>query len=344
MPKVLLFGAGSLGAPYAWVLSNAIGQDNVTAICRSNYDEASRNGFTIHSKLWGDNLRFKPRVARSVAEAAEQPNDGEKPVFDYVVIAAKALPTTPSIAELVGPAVTSGRTGIVLIQNGIGIEEEYAKLYPDNPILSTVAYFPATQVKPGVIHHREIETLHVGTYPAGAPAAHKKAARQFVELLGRGGATGKLHDDVQRERWGKLLVNAVWNPACALTRLRDRQFIDANRSLDLGPGPGPGENAGGDGLGFVKEVMLEIASIAQAYGYADVDEKLVDFQMNRAAVRELPGVQPSMLMDVFESRSLEVDAIVGNAVRLARKKGVAVPMLKTIYLLANGLSDSFTRK
>ncbi|KAI1094588.1 6-phosphogluconate dehydrogenase C-terminal domain-like protein [Rostrohypoxylon terebratum] len=345
MPQILLFGAGSLGIPYAWVLSKAVGQDNVTAVCRSNYDEASRNGFTIHSKLWGDNLHFKPRVARTITEAVDNvagQSEGGKPVFDYVVIAAKAIPTSPSTAELIGPAVTKGKTGIVLIQNGIAIEDEYATRYPDNPILSTVAYFPATQVSPGVIQHREIETLHVGTYPASAPAAHKESAERFVELLTRGGATGKLHDDVQGERWGKLLVNGVWNPTCALTRLRDRQFIDANRDLELGlDGSGSGK---GDGLGFVKEVMLEIAAVAQAYGYADVNEELVDFQISRAAVRDLPGVQPSMLTDVFEGRSFEVDAIVGNAVRLARKKGVPTPMLKTIYLLANGLNESFAKK
>ncbi|KAI1213424.1 6-phosphogluconate dehydrogenase C-terminal domain-like protein [Annulohypoxylon truncatum] len=353
MPKILLFGAGSLGIPYAYVLSKAIGQDNVTAVCRSNYAEASRSGFTIHSKLWGDNLHFQPRVARSVAEAVEPSSaaDGaEKPVFDYVVVATKALPTSPSIAELIGPAVTQAKTGIVLIQNGIAIEEAYARRYPANPILSAVAYFPATQVSPAVVQHREIETLHVGTYPAEAPAAHKEAAKGFVDLLTRGGATGKLREDVQRERWGKLLVNGVWNPTCALTRLRDRQFIEAGRSLDLeganasGSGSGSGNAGMGDGLAFVKEVMMEIAAIAQACGYADVNEELVDFQINRAAVRDLPGVQPSMLTDAFEGRSMEVDAIVGNAVRLARKKGVPVPMLKTIYLLANGLSESFAKK
>ncbi|OTB08495.1 hypothetical protein M426DRAFT_317117 [Hypoxylon sp. CI-4A] len=341
MPTVLLFGAGSLGTCYAWVLAKAVGQENVTAVCRSNYDEASRNGFTIHSKLWGDNIRFQPRVARTVAEAAEQSVSG----FDYVVVAAKAIPTTPSIPELIGPAITKGKTAIVLIQNGIGIEDQYANLYPHNPLLSTVAYFPATQVSPGIVHHKEVELLHVGTYPAAAtaPPGFKEAARNFVDLLGKGGATAKLHDDVQYERWSKLLVNAAWNPVCALTRLRDAEFLTANADLDLSANS---DERKGDraGLAFIKDVMMEIAAVAQAYGHADVNEELVDFQIGRAAVRELPGVQPSMLADVFENKALEVDAIVGNTVRLARKKGVAVPMLRTIYLLANGLSESFTRK
>ncbi|KAI1781434.1 6-phosphogluconate dehydrogenase C-terminal domain-like protein [Hypoxylon cercidicola] len=334
MPRALLFGAGSLGVPYTWVLCRAIGESNVTAVCRSNFSEASRNGFTIHSMLWGNDLKCKPRIAKTTTEAVQQIVSDKQAFFDYVVIAAKALPSRPSIAELIGPAVTAGKTSIVLIQNGIGIEDEYAARYPENPVLSTVAYFPATQVAPGVVRHKEIEMLHVGTYPASAPAGHKEAARAFVDLLGEGGASATLHDDVQRERWGKLLVNASWNPVCALTRSRDGEFIGSKK------GRGEGDE---DALGFVRDVMLEIAAVAQAYGYSDVNEETVDFQIGRARVRDWPGVQPSMLSDVFASRSMEVDAIVGNAVRLAKKKGVPVPMLRTIYLLANGLSESFSR-
>ncbi|KAI8963542.1 2-dehydropantoate 2-reductase [Daldinia sp. FL1419] len=339
MPKVLIFGTGSLGTCYAWALSNAVGQDNVTALCRSNYEVASRDGFTIHSNLWGENLSFRPRVARSVAEAVQQLSLDTQPFFDFIVISAKAVPTNPSIAELINPAVTKGKTAIVLLQNGIGIEEEYARRYPENPLLSTVAYFPATQISPGVVIHKEVEMLHVGTYPTTAPENHKKTGQEFVELLGKGGASAKLHEDIQRKRWGKLLVNSSWNPICALTRLRDREFIEVG--LDLGLGT---EDKWGDGVRFIKDVMLEIAAVAQAYGYSDVNEEMVDFQIGRAVVRDLPGVQPSMLGDALDNKTMEVDAIVGNVVRLARKKGVAVPMLRTIYLLANGLSESFSRK
>ncbi|KAI1384441.1 6-phosphogluconate dehydrogenase C-terminal domain-like protein [Hypoxylon trugodes] len=350
MPKVLVFGAGALGACYAYVLAKALGEIEVTTVCRSNYDEVARNGFTINSKLWGNNLHFQPRVVRSPAEAAQLLVDGE--CFEYIIVTSKALTTTPSTPEILAPVVEKGRSAIVLIQNGIGIENEYVTAFPGNSVLSAVAYFPATQVRPGVVEHREVELLHVGTYPPDAPPAHKDVARAFVGLLGQGGATAKLHGDVQRERWVKLLVNAVWNPVCALTRLRDREFIDADRDLRLGSTStrekGKEEREGdrlvsemGDGLRFIKDVMLEIASVAQAYGYGDVNEDMVDFQIKRAAVRDLPGVQTSMLTDALAGRAMEVDAVVGNAVRMAREKGIETPMLKTIYVLANGLSVGF---
>ncbi|KAI1282273.1 2-dehydropantoate 2-reductase [Xylaria sp. FL0933] len=330
-PRILIFGAGSIGAVYTLLLSRATPESNITAICRSNYEAASQGGFTINSTILGQGLSVRPQVARSVSEAVAQ-----SPLpFDYIIVTAKAIPTTPSIAELIRPAVTPGTTAVVLIQNGIGIEEEYARLYAgdDVPILSTVVYLPATQTAPAVISHRELEHLHVGTYPAsGVPETHKRAAQAFVDLLKAAGATSTLHDDIQGQRWGKLLVNASWNPICALTRLRDGQFVESGRK----------EGEENEAFIFVRDVMREIASVAQACGYGDVDDKLIDFQLSRMTARGLPGIQPSMMADALDGRSLEADAIVGNAVKIAREKGVNVPLLRTLYLLAQGLSASFS--
>ncbi|KAK7753430.1 hypothetical protein SLS62_004505 [Diatrype stigma] len=317
-PNVLLFGTGSVGTVYAWVLSKSA---TVTTICRSNYEEASKNGFTIHSTVWGNDLKVKPTVARTVPQAIELANG--KP-FDYILVATKALPSKPSTAELIRPAVSKSTT-IALIQNGVGIESEFAAAYPDNALLSCVVYLPATQVSSAVVQHKEVELLHIGTYPAEAGPAAKEAATAFTELVRSAGASAKLHDDVQFERWSKLLVNGSWNPICALTKLRDRQFIDAHD----------------DALDFVRDVMLEICSVAQACGYAGINKDKVDFQIGRASVRELPGVQLSMMADALARRSLEVDAVIGNVVRLAKAKGVGVPLLRSIYLLVNGLNRSF---
>ncbi|KAI1268599.1 2-dehydropantoate 2-reductase [Xylariaceae sp. FL1019] len=332
MTKILVFGTGSLGTVYTWVFSNAIPESDITAICRSNYDAASKDGFTINSTIWGKGLRVRPRVVRSVDEVAE---DGM--LFDYVVVTAKALPATPSVAELIKPVVTKGRTSVVLVQNGIGIEEEYVKVLGDDvSIISTVVYLPATQTSPAVVEHDEIEHLHVGTYPSDAPETHKASAKSFVELLHTGGASATLKDDIQAERWKKLVVNASWNPICALTRLRDVQFVES--------GSEEKENKDRETTKFIRDVMMEVASIAQACGYNNIGGGFVDFQLNRALKRSSPGVQPSMLADAFDSRTLEVDAIVGNAVKIAKEKGVDVPLLRTIFFLAQGLSASFSQK
>ncbi|KAI1738340.1 2-dehydropantoate 2-reductase [Xylaria scruposa] len=337
-PRILVFGVGGVGAVYTWVLSRAIPESNIVAVCRSNYEVASQSGFTINSTIWGSDLHVRPQVVHSVWEAAAE---SQSQPFDYIVVTSKALRTSPSTAEIIRPAITPGKTAVVLMQNGIGIEEEYASLYAgdDVPILSTVVYLPATQTAPATVQHKVIEHLHVGTYPAsGVPETHKRAAQAFVDLLKTAGATATLHDDVQAQRWGKLLVNGSWNPICALTRLRDVQFMRSGG----GKHGGAKENEENEAVQLVRDVMLEIASVAQACGYKDVDEKLIDFQLGRATSRDLPGIQLSMLADALDMKSMEVDAIIGNIVRIAREKKVPIPILRTIYLLAQGLNASFS--
>lgn len=65
-PRILVFGTGSIGSVYTYLLSKAIPSSNITAICRSNYDDASKHGFTINSTLWGNDLNVKPTIVRTV--------------------------------------------------------------------------------------------------------------------------------------------------------------------------------------------------------------------------------------------------------------------------------------
>jgi 2-dehydropantoate 2-reductase len=325
-PRVLVFGTGSVGAVYAWILSQAVTPSNVYCICRSNYTIASTKGFTINSTIFGQNLILKPNVSRSVEEAVSLLPPGEK--FDYVVVTAKAIPSTPSIAEQLRPAI-GPQTIVALIQNGIGVEEPYAALYPNNPLLSCVVYLPATQVTQGVIVHREVELLHIGTYPSDSPT-HQSAAESFSALLKSGSGSTEVHSDIQPQRFSKLLVNAAWNPICALSLSRDVEFLHASPP-DIS-------------LNLIKSVMLEISKIAQACGYSSINAETVEYQINRAKVRELPGVEPSMLADAKVHARMEVDAIVGNAVRLAESKGVETPLLRGIYALVKALDLSFARE
>jgi 2-dehydropantoate 2-reductase len=317
MARVLVFGAGSIGAAYIYIFTK--GGAQVKAVCRSNHTAAKANGFLINSTLWGD-VHVQPEVFCDPSEASGP--------WDFVVVCSKAMPNqNPSTAQTIKPAVGPSTT-IVIIQNGIAVEEEYAALFPDNPILSGVVYLPATQTAPAVIAHKEVELLYIGTFPANAPDGHKASAREFASIIKAGGGTVEVHDDVQLQRWSKLLVNAAWNPTCALTRSRDAQFLRSS----------PGA------LDFVRSVMHEVASIAQAVGYKEIDTNMIEFQISRATARNLPGVEPSMLADVLAGRAIEVEAIVGNTVRIARDHGVRTPLLSALYTLAKALDSQNERR
>ncbi|KAJ4374964.1 hypothetical protein N0V83_002043 [Neocucurbitaria cava] len=316
-PRVLLFGAGGVGAVYLYLLSKV---SSTTAVCRSNYDVVKKDGFTINSSIFGKNIYFRPNVVRDCEEAV---SSGPKP-YDYIIVCSKAIPGV--IPQLIKPAVTLGQTAIVLVQNGVGIEQEYHDAFPDNPIISAVVYLPATQRPAGVIKHGEVEKLQIGSYPSSAP---NERASAFTKLVQSAGATAEFYEDVQPKRWFKLLVNASWNPICALTLSKDTDVLG---SLD-------------EASGVLLATMLEIRDIAAAYGYTITRDE-VEYQLGRAQAR-IPtnaGIEPSMLQDVQAGRRIEVEAIVGNAVRMGKEKGVACVRLEMLYVLAKALDLQIERR
>lgn len=317
-PKVLLFGSGSVGTIYVHLLLKA-GCD-VTAICRSNYTAAKENGFTINSVVYGDNIKIHPKVARTPSEAAS-----EGP-YDYLLVTCKALPEAQT-ASVIAPAVTKGHTTIVLIQNGIAIEEEYASQFPSNPLLSCVVYLPVTQTSPGCIAMHGPEQLEVGTYP---PSPTSESAERLVALLNSAGGNATFYEDIQPQRWKKLLLNASWNPLSALTLCRDTAFLATSSFSES----------------TFRGILHEIATIAQALGFHSITPEAADeiFKMTTARASKI-GVQPSMLADQLASprpRPLEVEVILGNPLRIARQKcpQVECPRLEMLYTLTKALDEA----
>lgn len=308
-----MFGAGGVGAIYAYFLFN--GGAEVTAVCRSNYEAVRENGFHIDSEIFGK-VHFKPGVARNAAEASGQ--------WDFILICSKASASPNATADLIKPAV-SPSTAIVLAQNGIGIEDEYALAFPGNTVISGVVYLPTTQVRPGYIEMLKLERFEIGTYPYDAPAEAKQKALQFQRLFHAGGATCEVHEDIQTKRWEKVMINASWNPVCALTKLNDANYL---RSSPLAEA-------------MAKEVAMEVVAVANAKGYSNLTEAVVEHHLDRPRSRlQTGGKEPSMLTDVRFGRSIEVEAILGNTVRIAREVNVVTPRLDLLYALAKGLDYS----
>lgn len=330
MPNILVFGAGGVGCFYTYVLSRAR-DTSITTVCRGNHDAIRDRGITLHSTIFGNDLHVQPNgVARS-CDSQQAPGP-----WDYIVVTAKAL---PGIVEQIRPAVGE-TTCIVLLQNGIGIEEEYARLYPSTPIVSGVVYLPVTQIEPGVVRHGEVERLELGAYPADSHVARLKTL-EFTELIQHGGGTAESHEDVQARRWTKLLVNASWNPICALTRLRDAHFLHSSRTTADGD-----DDKDFGATSFVRSVMAEVVRVASAAGYGEtVTEATVEWQIDRAKRRTMDtAIEPSMLADAKNHRRLEVEAIVGNTVRKARDLGVPTPRLDVIYMLTRALDRAIEQQ
>ena len=321
---VLLIGVGSIGGVYLYQLQRA--RCFVTAVCRSNYEVVKERGFKLTSVRFG-NVNYKPdNMIRTVAEASGQH-------FDHIVVCTKSLPDErPTLSEVLRPVlVDHPETSIVLAQNGIAIEDDISRAFPDNPIISGVVYCPAQQTAPGEIDYPEMLNLfELGTFPANAPTRHKEAAAAFASLMIAGGGGAKIHDDIQPIRWSKLLMNAAWSPICALTLCTDGDFL-------LTSDPFARE--------LVWDIMLEVISLARVIGIDGVTEEVAKDKLAISLKRSESGTgrEMSMLQDIRHGRHFEVEVLVGNTVRLGRAHEVPMLRLETIYALLKAREASLLR-
>jgi 2-dehydropantoate 2-reductase len=317
MTRILVFGTGSIGSVYACLLHRAGAE--VVCVCRSSYEAVKSHGLVISSPVFGD-LRAHPTVVKNVAEAVTQSGSP----FNIILVCTKATPRSTSEAiEAIRSAVVPGVTAIVIIQNGLGVERPFYEAFPGTSIISGVAYLPTTQLSPGVFSHSEMERLHLGLYRPESDASPRTDALDLIaQRLTSGGATVCVTEDIQGERWNKVLANGVVNPLCALSRCRDRELLETSSRA----------------AALFRDVMSEIAAVGAAAGYGHViTESSMEKQLKRSSARPYPGVQPSMLSDAMAGRSMEVQAILGEIVQIAEEKRIAIPRLTTLFVLLEGL-------
>lgn len=308
--EILTFGAGAIGAFYGSRLAQNQNV-NVSVVCRSNYKAVKSNGFQVQSPQFG-NYRWTPTrtfVAADVKKADVK--------WDYVVVSTKALPDVSDDSELIEGLVGDG-TAIVLIQNGLGVEEPYRKRFPQAAILSAVTVTSAAQPENGVIKHNKWTRINSGPYPDdSAEATHKN--KRWNELLiaaGIGDASAYDAAKMQLLRWHKIAINAAFNPSSVLAGCAD------NATMSHDP----------DTYEHLKAVMEEVFEAA----YKVIGQRFPkDFasaeQILRSTQRNTSGSKPSMALDWEGGKKMELEVILGNPVRLAREKGIDMPRLQTMY-------------
>jgi 2-dehydropantoate 2-reductase len=76
--------------------------------------------------------------------------------------------------------------------------------------------------------------------------------------------------------------------------------------------------------------MQEICRIAEAVGHR-LPDNIVD--VNIENTYSMPPYKTSMLLDYENGHPMETEAILGNAVRAAKRTGITSPYLESVYAL-----------
>lgn len=320
--RFAILGAGATGGYLGARLATA--GHEVVLIARGRNLEALREHGVRVLEADGTELVARPECTDRIEAAGEAETT-------FVTLKAHGL---PGIAPALGAALRSG-TSVVFAQNGIpwwfflrdgsGRRLEavdpggvIAASIPEEHVVGCVVY-PATSLEePGVVRHREGNRFSL----AELDGSRTERVGAIASALASAGLRAPVQSRMRQEIWLKLIGNATLNPVSALTRGTLAEMVGD-----------PGTRA------LVRTLMLEVEAVGRAIGIEpDVS---VDRRLDGAG--RVGDHRTSMLQDVETGRPLEVEALVGSVVELARDLDVPVPALELVCTLTRQLDRSLRR-
>ncbi|TPX67651.1 2-dehydropantoate 2-reductase [Spizellomyces sp. 'palustris'] len=318
---------GAVGAFYASRLHQPEKGVHVSVVCRSNYKAVLASGFRLKTRAFGE-YSFKPQAVFPSCKAAAEANPNT--VYDYVVIATKALPDIDDEPQEIAPVVTPGRSSIVLIQNGVGIEAPHRARFPTNPILSAVTVISAAQTEPGVVVQYRWTRISIGPYSGDEDSSLVESAinqrdqyaqsslERLVAILHDGGisdAEGWDSIQIQLVRWHKIAINATFNPSSVLSGGWGNADMVNDSELRQ----------------HTRGCMQEVFDAARKIFGCPFPSELATIDAIIRSTERNKGSKPSMLLDWEAGRPMELEVILGNPIRIAQRYGIQMPRLQTMY-------------
>lgn len=312
--NICVLGAGAIGS---WLAAKlALGGEQVTVVARGDALTAiASDGIELDE---GKHGTHRVRVARIVQDLDDVHD------CDLIVLALKAHQVT-SVADRLQRQVARGRT-ILSLQNGLpwwcepSVDPGGAlnTAMPPGSVIGGVLYVAAASTVPGSAQVAGKGRLVIGE-PDGEQSERVQA---LATVLQRAGIAADPVTDIRRQVWLKLWRNAAFNPVTCLTRTT------------------LGQTAADPVMASVLIAMLaEVARVASSVG-VEIDESADELL---SITRRFGGHKTSMLQDLERGRPLELDAMVGAVIELARRAGIDVPHLQTIYACAR-LADQAARQ
>lgn len=313
--RVAIIGAGAIGGLLAGTFTRA-GADVVLIARGAQLAALKAAGLRVRAN--GRDEHFALPVADDPAAFGRQ---------DAVVIALKGYsigPMLPRIAPLLGPdtAVVPAINGIPwwyferhprFPQGGrlecLDPDGEMARVLDSRHLVGCVVHAAGEVVEPGVV---ALTTVAQPYFLGELDGAATPRLAALAASLREGGAQITVTANIRNAIWTKLIGNMSYNPvaALALARMSD---INANAGL----------------LRCIRVQMEEAVRVAEFYGETiamSIDERI-------AIAHTLGHSKVSMHQDLERGRPMEIDGIVTSVLELARKAGIATPMIDTIHAL-----------
>jgi 2-dehydropantoate 2-reductase len=321
--RVAIVGVGAIGG-YIGIRLALAGED-VTFIARGANLEALRTrGIRLIGADGTEEVVSQIKATDDYSAAGPQ---------DIIVLAMKAHQVEAVAGHV--PKLFGPDTVVVPMQNGIPYWYFHAhrgdlagtrvhsvdptgvifERIPCERVIGCVVYPAAELVSPGVIKHVEGNRFPVGE-PDGLTS---RRVTQVAQCFIRGGMQSPILSDIRSEIWLKLWGNLTFNPISALSRATLAGICQYPPTRAI-----------------AAAMMSEAQSVAHKLGITF----RVPLEKRIAGAEKVGHHKTSMLQDVENARTLEIDALLGSVVELARLTDTPTPHIDTVYALTKLLAKT----
>lgn len=296
--RYAILGSGALGGYYGIMLAHY--GCEVHFVARSDYGHIRQHGLHLQTR---DKHIHLPHV-NVVAHVSELP-----PV-DVLLIATK---TTENAGLLKLIQETPGKPAIVILQNGLGIEQELETKVGVGRILGGCCFLCSNKVGPGRIHHLDFGRITLGwsTPESRQHAVNPNLAEQMAHDFQNSGIDMQVIPDMLEARWRKLMWNIPYNGLSVALNASTAEIMSNPASASL-----------------VFTIMEEVRGAAQACG------KKIEAEFTTKLMEQTTAMVPydsSMRLDYRAQRPMELEAIYARPIAAAEAAGYSMPSVKMLY-------------
>lgn len=299
--RFAILGSGAVGGYFGAKLAKS-GQ-NVTFIARGAHLDAIRaNGLEIRSAKLGD------FVVRSAAES----DTAKVGPVDVAIVSVKAYDNAtalPMLRPLVGPD-----TVVLTLQNGVDSVDEVAAVAGEGHVLGGTTYVATALEGPGLIVQTGVHRSIIFGEVFGDLSRVSPRVQTVADALAAADIQVTPVADARVPIWDKFVYLVAFSGFTGASRLAIGHIWKFPHVQEM-----------------FYAASREVAAIARAEGVTispDRFDTLKEYMDNIP-----PTTRSSLLIDLEQGKRIEVEALQGAAVRRAKKHGVPVPIVSTLYAL-----------
>lgn len=296
--KIAVIGTGAVGGYYGAKLIQA--GFNVTFIGTAKSSEIIKeNGLYVKS-VNGDIDLKNPKISANITDIKGA---------DIILLCTKSY-HTEEIAKNIKEKVNDEAI-IISLQNGVENEQILASILGKERVIGSTIFVFTDSPKAGYVAHSGSGTIILGELNG----QETERIKNLEKMFNQSGIPAKISSNIMRDLWKKMFINAAYNGFTAAigNTLEGIQSIPEAKQAYY-------------------DILKECQMVANAEGM-EIEDSEVEKIMERFNQDNFQNVKSSTLQDLEKSKPVEIDAIQGAVVRIAKKHGLKAPLNNLIYSL-----------